>query len=301
MKKVILLTTLFVQLGLMGQEYIPIPFDSTSVWRVERWYNDVTCVHHYNSLYYINGTTTIGGKEYYKVYESGHYWTTDVEPMYPCDESEYDYNGVFKGGIRSENGKTYGYSNYYSAGLLMDFTLNVGDTLTSNLCYEWIVDSIDSVMVNNEYRKRLHLSGSWYEYVWMLEGIGNSKGLFELFDSFEKGSRFKCYGENGETVYGSANCDDTVGYPEQYPEKVLLTIYPNPTSRIVTVELTNPDNIISSFQLKDIYGNDIEINNSSTKQNNKIVLDLINCDGGIYLLQLNIGNQVPIINKIIMK
>lgn len=300
MKKIILLTTLFVQLGLIGQEYFPIPFDSTSVWRVERWYNDETCVYHYNSLYYINGTTTIGGKEYYKVYESGHYWTTSVNPMNPCSGSSYDYNGVFKGGIRSEDGKTYGYSDYFPTGLMMDFTLNVGDTLTSELCYEWIVDSIDSVMVNNDYRKRIHLS-SWYEYVWMLEGVGNSKGLFERFESFENDSWFKCYGENGETVYGSGNCDYTVGYHEQYQEEELFIIYPNPTSGIVAVEISNPEYEISSYRLTNIYGKEIEINNITKKQNNKIVLDLINYKSGIYLLQLNVENQEPIIKKIIKK
>ena len=121
MKKIILLILLAIQLSLTAQNFFPIPVDTTSVWRISRQHNDEFCVYHHNSIYYIDGTETHSGKEYFKIYEEGHYWTSDVNPTDPCNGGEYDYTGVYRGAIRTENKKTYQYDWGYDY-LIMDFT-----------------------------------------------------------------------------------------------------------------------------------------------------------------------------------
>jgi len=236
MKKIVLLLFIaLLSIVAVAQNVIPIPVDSTSVWRISRQHNDESCVYHYSSIYYIDGTTTIGGKEYSKVYEEGYHWCSSVNPQYPCTCSSY-YQGIFVGGIRTENGKVYGYRPYESPGLFMDFTLNVGDTLFSNICYYGkIIESIDSVMVGTEYRTRFNFEDDYSYCGWMIEGVGHQQGLFESMDEpFESTSHLICYGENYVPIFGNMDCDITVGQEEI--EQRGLSIYPNPSNTIVVID-----------------------------------------------------------------
>lgn len=242
MKKIILLTFLAIQLSLTAQDFFPIPVDTTSVWRISRQHNDETCVFHYNSIYYINGTVIKWGKEYYKVYEEGYFWTSDVDLMNPCNIEGYHYSGVYRGAIRTENKKTYGFTPTYSSpALLMDFTLDVGDTMYSSICeFGKVIVSIDSVLVGDEYRKRFNFDDEWDYCNWMIEGIGHQRGLFESMDEpFENSSNLICYGENGIPIFGNENCDITVGKAENLCQIKEIKIYPNPTKSKFNYIATN--------------------------------------------------------------
>ncbi len=299
MEKLFLLTFVAIQLSLTAQEIIPIPVDTTSVWRIGRAHNDESCVYHYNSIYYIDGTVMKWGKEYYKVYEEGEYWETPVHPENSCN-GEYDYTGVFRGAIRTENGKTYGYTSQGgSPGLLMDFTLNVGDTLYSDISDGFIVNSIDSVLVGDEYRKRLNMSSYWYGNVWMVEGVGHQRGLFESMNPFEGDSQLGCYGENGVPIFGNLNCDITVGQVENSPLINDIKVYPNPTSGKITINTSELNKEIKSYILTDIYGKIVLNKNVGLLNNNDLKINIENYESGVYLLIINLNNKTNFYGKII--
>ena len=287
-------------MNLSAQEFFPIPVDTTSVWRVYWGYNNEICVFHNNSIYYINGTEIKNGKEYYKIYEEGHHWETSVNPMNPCNGSSYDYSGRFRGGVRTENGKTYGYSDWYSPGLLMDFTLNVGDTLFSNICYYGkIIESIDSVLVGDQYRKRFNFDG-WY-CTWMIEGIGHEQGLFESMDEpFENFSDLICYGENYTPIFGNQNCDITVGLLENSSSINRLLIYPNPTSGNLLLNASELNVKIKSYLITDIYGNTLLYKKEVLNQDD-MKINIEKYESGIYLLIVTLFNNEKLIGKIIKK
>ena len=261
---------------LSAQNIIPIPVDTTSVWRISREHNDESCVYHHNSIYYIDGKTIINAKEYYKVYEEGYYSESPVNPQYPSCNDSYDYTGVYRGAIRTENGKVYGYTVTGEAGgLLMDFTLNVGDTLYSSICQDGkVIESIDSVLVGNEYRRRFNFANSWH-CNWMIEGVGHECGLFESMDDpFENNSSLICYGENGIPIFGNENCDITVGNVEKLMKENYVEIYPNPAYHKISIDASELNYGIKSYLLTDIYGRIVLKNDFKSMNENKLVINL---------------------------
>ena len=277
MKKILIIFFVSSQIMLSAQDIIPIPVDTTSVWSIWRGYSGSSCGTNYESTYYIDGTVINGGKEYYKVYEEGYYWETFIEPGANCDYSYY-YSGVFRGAIMTENGKTYGYTTG-SPHLLMDFTLSVGDTLNSYISDMFVINSIDSVIVGDTYRKRFNMSNYWTN-TWMIEGIGHQGGLFESMDTWGINSVLYCYGENSTPIFGDMNCDITVGHIENIIINNQINVYPNPVRNELTISSKDAINV-----------NEIIIYNQlGQKALHKIgVTDKINVsmlDQGIYIIEL---------------
>ena len=81
------------------------------------------------------------GNVFYKIFETGEFYQEVINPPGPCDETYY-YTAEFRGALRTENGKTY-QLNGDEENLLMDFTLNVGDTLFSYISPGLVIGSID--------------------------------------------------------------------------------------------------------------------------------------------------------------
>ena len=299
MKKVILFTLLLaLQLRSNSQDIIPIPVDTLSVWRIEREWNNETCRHIFNSIYYIDGTEIMNGKEFYKIYEEGYYYESPTHPWDTTCTLEYDYSGQYRGGIRSEDGITYGYENGNTPSILMDFTLSVGDTLYSSICYSGkVIETIDSVLVGMEYRKRFNFGESYCS--WMIEGVGHERGLFESMDDpFENWSELICYGENGIPIFGNENCDITVGQSENKINNDQIVIYPNPTFNKILVK---SDYKIKTYFITDNLGRIILSNKIELLSKNEIEIDLSNMKSGLYVLNLETDNSEFKVQKIIKR
>jgi hypothetical protein len=281
---------------LTGQNIIPIPADTTSQWRISRGYYDGLCVNWYNSIYYIDGTIEFNGKVFYKIFETGDFYQAIGSPPGPCNQT-YSYSGVYRGSIRSENGKTYElYEN--EEYLLMDFTLNAGDTLFSYITPGLVIESIDSVLVGTKYRKRFNFL-DWGEFNWMIEGVGHAFGLFEPMGvALSFSSEFHCYGENNVPLFGDLNCTLNVGYEDFSAQNNNVSIYPNPTSGRITIEASELTNTIKSYFLTDMYGRMIFEKNIESV-NSLFEIDLDNYKSGIYFLRISTDNQGIIFRKII--
>lgn len=145
------------------------------------------------------------------------------------------------------------------------------------------------------------MSNYWGENIWMVEGVGHQKGLFESMNPFEGDSRNICYGENGIPIYGNGNCDITVGQTENQNQIGKVCTYPNPTSNKFKVKTFKLNNVIESYLLTDIYGNIIINKNNEMLNQKEFEINVENLKSGIYLLIINMDNNESIRRKILKK
>ncbi|MDZ7777870.1 MAG: T9SS type A sorting domain-containing protein [Bacteroidales bacterium] len=191
------------------------------------------------------------------------------------------------GAIRTENGKTY-QLNGDEENLLMDFTLNVGDTLFSYISPGLVIGSIDSVLVGTEYRKRFNFTNGDI-CNWMIEGIGHEAGLFEPMSLIlEFASEFHCYGESNIPLFGDMDCILNVGLENFSIQNNNVSIYPNPTSGKLIIDASELNNTLKSYFLTDIYGKMILQKNTDLIHNNVFEIDLSKYKTGIYFLPIQI-------------
>lgn len=183
----------------------------------------------------------------------------------------------------------------------MDFTLNVGDTLFSNICYDGkIIESIDSVLVGTEYRKRFNFVDDYLFCGWMVEGVGHQQGLFEFMDeSFESSSSLICYGENYMPIFGNMDCDITVGQKEI--EQRGFSIYPNPANTIVVVdfgETIHQENVV--VRVMDQMGKPM-FEKCLNKNSTQLSISVQDWASGMYIATATFSNRNSSSRKFVVK
>ncbi len=78
-----------------------------------------------------------------------------------------------------------------------------------------------------------------------------------------------------------------------------FVFYPNPTSDIVTVSLTNTENTIASITVYDVLGKTIlasKSNNSNTQ-----IIDLSNVNTGMYFIEVTTDSNLKVVKKLMVK
>ena len=149
-----------------------------------------------------------------------------------------------------------------------------------------IITSIDSVLIQSQYRKRYNFNFSSFSYCFpnsssYIEGIGNiDQGLFGFYwYYFERSHFLSCFEDNNIQYPDSNGCAPT-GINELTLEHN-LKIYPNPTSTKVTIETNLDENF--NISLLDISGKTIYNN---TSKSNYLTLDVSNYPKGLYLIKI---------------
>lgn len=229
-------------------------------------------------------------------------------------ENEIVYTSVLKssdsiliswdtiGYIREVNRKVFykPYSKIYEF-LLYDFGLELSsDIYMYNRLYgidslKFTVTKIDTILIGNEKRKRMFLSGDQNE-IW-IEGLGSLKGLI-FSGMFVSGgfTEVSCFSENGNIVYKNPkyeNCFCT----RNETAKIDLTnepiLYPNPSKGFVIIR----DMINAKFQLYDLSGFRIIDRNINTHNFN---IDVSKLKSGIYIYNINYLDT-NIVGRLILK
>lgn len=140
-----------------------------------------------NIISYFDYFTFINGLVYYPVYET---YTNG-------------YNSL-KGYVRESFSNQEVYfmtSNQQNEGLIYDFSLQVGDSVTIqnyhigfNDPYKYYCANTDSILINNQYHKRIYLSEDLNTYhladIW-IEGVGSKYGLLYSGGDFYPGGSFR--------------------------------------------------------------------------------------------------------------
>ena len=185
--------------------------------------------------YLMDGDTVINSITYKKIYT--------------CDYSPSISNKVFFSGIREDSfGKVYFLldtnkmilSNFNLQArteyLLYDFSLNIGDTIRLHNERDSIqvLQSIDSVSVGNQYRKRWNFTDLFGNPLYScIEGIGSINGLFfPLQFCFESSQLLTCYEDSviswNNPYLNGVDCF-AVSLDKKEKQTDLIKIYPNPT------------------------------------------------------------------------
>ncbi|MDD2199814.1 MAG: T9SS type A sorting domain-containing protein [Bacteroidales bacterium] len=241
----IILSTL--PLILKSQKYYPFP-DSNAVWQVSEWCSDPPNCGDWVAYYYYYGKDTIiNGYDYKEILRTDLQWTSGT---CQCLNPQPYY-----GFLRQDTVNKKVYYRFFNAynqqdTLFYDFNLNIGDTLKGYFSGFQIltVVLIDSILIGNNYRKRINFDTTNYPpgscNVSIIEGIGGTNGLLEgvtLNPSFMPfGYNLNCFSVNGITLYNSlcpkyAIPCELITITIQIVKENNIKIYPNPVSDYLTV------------------------------------------------------------------
>lgn len=242
-QRVLLVCAMAIAVPVKAQfnDYHPFP-DSNAVWGMTSWCMDGQCgdaAHIQNSY---AGDTLIDGFQYKRIQE--------IFVMTSSNGCCYPPENLGSGFIREDTiaKKVYWRSEAMAGDtLLYDFDVQVGDTLTGYMgsCdMTWTVGSIDSILIDLNYRKRINYEVSFDPGIQfsIIEGIGSTYGLTTCpFVPFEMGIFLSCYTVDGDLLYppsgaDMAACGDLTSAVD--PHMALgsspLTCMPNPaTDRLV--------------------------------------------------------------------
>ena len=224
--------------------------------------------------YFFDGDSVFNGKTYKQTF----YY-----------QDEHHTERLFSGLMREENLKTYFISKESGIEtILYDFSLEKGDT------FEYLIGAMptsiilsvlesDSVLINNEWKKRLIVS---YEVTdTIIENIGSLRGLFYPLMYGVSGAfhGLLCHFQNNELIYKNPN------YSECYYDKAEdftstqttkiedFYIFPNPVDDLVTVSSTNT---VSRIDIFDVLGKQI------CSLDNKNTVDVSSFPKGLYLFKV---------------
>ena len=286
------------------QNYIPFP-DSNSVWQVDWGVGGGGWPPGHGSSgsfqYYTNGDTTIGPFSYTKLEIQG-----GSTPLWYHFQFWNEYVGAYRNDSL-ENIVYFVPKDSTSEAVLYDFTLQVGDTIEGFLDQSLelvtgesqtvVINSIDSVQIGLNYRKRLgftHLTvnSGWSGY--FIEGIGGDIGLLEcLHANLESNGSLSCFSVNDHVEYPTPSNSPCAPLSVE-PNSGNFYFCPNPTQSFI--KLIGP-HTIKYFRLISIDGR--KIKEGVIPETDEI--DVRNIPHGVYVIQfMDKGFQTISIDRLLV-
>lgn len=195
--------------------------------------------------------------------------------------------------------------------IIYDFSLSIGDTINWTRPDDFInfnayVSQIDSIIVEDALRKRIHLEVfDNLPDIW-IEGIGSEFGFFSTFGyrSWEKIiHELLCYRDSKISQYtlpGSGGCSmcDIITSSEGYIFNPGITIYPNPITNDAKIRI--PEGMIpTQLRIFDLHGR--LVISKSLNSNFPIALNREELEKGVLLLEISDENNNLYNSKIIVE
>ncbi|HET6990891.1 MAG TPA: T9SS type A sorting domain-containing protein [Bacteroidia bacterium] len=301
-----------------GQTNIYHPFPDSVFWRVDYHYDKQflgPCYADYYFQYSSKGDTIINSSVYKKIYRSGVRVDTlfCTDPHYVPGTPASGYVGALKDDSVA-NKTFFVFANTTTDSLLYDYNLVVGDTVRGQIgeasCYSichLVVLSIDSVLINGQYRKKWHFANEPInnDSSYFIEGVGSSSGLIEQLNTSQYDLTYRhliCVKDSSITYFAS-NAYSVVGcnliYTGISESNVVnnFSISPNPFSNETTLK-TDYELKNATLTITNVFGQEVkQIKNSTGKE---IKLHRDNLPTGIYFIQLSENDKVIATNKIII-
>ena len=298
MKKLLVIFTTITVVFAHAQTNVYHPFpDSNAVWN-----------YHYGFYCFMNGVadelysitfagdTVIGGQSYHK-----------LRTPYVQSFSTGTCNGLsagYQGAIRQEVAAKKVFFVPPTTGteqLLYDFNLHAGDTVKGylgSMAYPRdVVQSVDSVLVGNTYRKRWNLP---CYFIQLIEGVGSTYGLVVpspgcITDMADYA--LTCFQQNGQSLYPdpSASCSLITSVDRIIKPTGEIKISPNPSNGSFTVEFDQELNI-TGLKITDLAGK-MMLDQST---NNQVKITINNMVTGSYLLTVTDKTGKAATKKIII-
>lgn len=305
MKKILLAIILCVSVYAHAQTNVYHPFpDSSARWCGSNQWYDGFCDHTNNYSISIRGDTLINGNVYHLLEKSWFTYstqcgggTTGYLPTCIVIRQDTLLHKVFIYDS-SINGDTIFYN----------FNLQIGDTLDrrkviwGNYPGSCIITSIDSIMINGQYRNRYNFydaaTGGCADSS-IIEGIGSISGLCSGPSScFEYFASLTLFRQNGQILYPSdTNFLPPMSYmcPDYSLQEVAeinpqaFHINPNPATNQLTI-----DNAKWKIKLVEIYsvlGEKI-VNYPLSTVNSQLTINVSELPAGVYFVRARSENRV---------
>jgi len=251
------------------------------------------CIYRKTQSFRIDGTDTVAGVGYYKMYMQENERTLGWSPTGTC-LVDYNESNVkpYAFGLWDDNGKVYRYNPFDNTEMLVyDFTAEVGDTIPDPAYgmqsgWDHVVTNIDSVLIDGSYRTRWSVDQGWGD---IIEGIGSNLGLTHTIGAvLECSNTLNCYAETGSAIYPSPgdSCRiDLLHLDVASHENPLnlVTVYLDDRVKITTGQSQQP----IGYSLYNMKGQLLE----QGAMPNGGELPYYEYPSGFYLLELKVGEQ----------
>jgi len=289
---------LAIQTNYAQETYFPL-LDTNKTWHVaEGGFGAITNTYTYKCM----GDTVYDGDQYHIL------WRSDEE--FPVNWSKWGY-------IREEDHEVY-YSPFNPSTiepeLLYNFNAGVGDTLSvscfaynSNNPAHLVIVEIDSVLINNEYRKR-----TWYDcagwnesknFRYWIEGIGSDNGLIEpgfyctiICPTIE----LLCVKDDGDLLFMNEYFSECyiVNVDETIQNNHLFEVYPNPAKNYLLISPVSNNLVSNSLVLTSLQG--IIIEEFVLNPEQPTTIDISNLESGLYFYKIIGEGRKAQIGKILI-
>ncbi|MGE5426433.1 MAG: T9SS type A sorting domain-containing protein [Methylococcaceae bacterium] len=264
--------------------------DTSKIWfDVQRIYSSTP--NFIQTYYRIYDSVSVNDVTYFKVFYKLKY-TSDYPELQ--DIKNWKFSELL---IRESSGKVYlkGSSTDSKEHILYDFNLKVQDSIFLNSKY-WFVSSIDSVMINNNYKKRLRLKQANSNDYW-IENVGSLYGLLNPgynYKDYNLGiPQLICVKGKDEILYAAENCNCLEILSNKEMNLYGFQIFPTIVVKDVNIH-SNSNSVNYSFKIFDLNGNLIRQDRFFGNQ----IIDCSALKNGMYLIHLS-GENLNVIRKII--
>lgn len=315
-KYLLILTTFFVFSIGHGQTNVYHPFPDSAFWRVDYYYNQpfqYPCYAKYYFQYYTTGDTVINSYIHKKIHRSFvHVDTlTCAYPMNPPGPPGTGYVGALRDDSLA-NKTFFVFPNTNTDSLLYDYNLTIGDTLKGFISQffdttynDFEVLSIDSLLINGQYRKRWNFSQINTDYPYIIEGIGSNVGLIEPFETraIDWTNRYLvCVKDSLSTLFTSTyysvmGCNMIYAGLNEINIKNSITCYPNPFSTQTTL-LT--DIFLKNATMLVYNSVGLQVKQIKNISGQTLTLQRDNLSSGLYYLQIIQDNKILTTDKLII-
>ena len=283
----ILLVAIFTINVANAQQYIPFP-ESNAVWNQKFQYGEFPYDTSYYFQYGFNGDTLINSLLYHKVYR--------------LNDTTLNSNATYQGCLREDTlkkvfyiGKGFWPFEVYNQEIqLYDFSKTVGDTINYGIYGKKQIISVDSILINNNYRKRFHVLWDYF-----IEGIGSVESLLSPITAIPNkvytSWNLVCFKQNDNIIYLNPiynSCFPSLSNINEITNNNNISIYPNPTKDNLTIETnTNTEQRLEIINLIGQTVYTIYINKKATVNTSAFAK-------GVYILKLS-SDKETLVRKIV--
>ena len=191
-------------------------------------------------------------------------------------------------------------SGIYLDTLLFDFSMQIGDSILdmiANTPYYYKVLGIDSIYNGSQYLKRFYMGDNSAPTTMIIEGVGNTSGLFGFFFFFETSYQLVCMNKNNQSFFPSdtTSCI-TIGVNEFIPTSG-ISIFPNIVNSDLRININynGINHKIKTIKILDISGIQKAIIESVTDN-----FSIVNLKSGIYFVIIETEKGVKSAQKLIV-
>ncbi len=254
--------------------------------------------------YFLDSESTIDDYTYSMLYQNyeGTFLSNDgtLELNFPLnDEPE------FRGGFRVDGQQVFFWDVITAQEyLLYDYELEIGEfvplSYVSMTANKEVVE-IDTILINGASSKVYSLEGPGMSGNQIVEGVGSLFGPIQnLAVGFDSSHQLICHSRNGVAVFPfSDGCALEIVTGTNYLLEEEVIIYPNPTSGILNIDVSNMQSFPRQIVLLNMLGEEVARIDQDLSQGQIVFPE--NLSNGLYVVRVEFSNGNLTSQKVLLQ